>query len=65
MKYNEFFRILKNDGWFEIRQTGSHVIMKHSIKKTQLTVPYHAGKEVKKGLLKSILKQAEININKK
>lgn len=65
MKYNEFFRILKSDGWFEIRQTGSHVIMKHPTKKTQLTVPYHAGKEVKKGLLKALLKQAEINTNKR
>ena len=29
MKYNELFRILKRDGWFEVRQKGSHVIIKH------------------------------------
>lgn len=65
MKYNDLFRILKKDGWFEVRQKGSHVIMQHSIKPKQLIVPYHAGKEVKKGLLSSILKQANINSKKR
>jgi len=65
LKYSELFRILKNDGWFEVRQKGSHVIMHHPTKSEQLTVPYHSSKEVKKGLLTSILKQAGININKR
>jgi len=65
MKYNELFRLLKNDGWYEVRQSGSHVIMKHHEKTEQLTVPYHAGKEVKKGLLTAILKQAGIKTTKR
>lgn len=65
MKYNELFKLLEKDGWFEIRQKGSHVIMQHPIKSGQLTVPYHAGKEVKKGLLNAILKQAAIKTNKR
>ena len=65
MKYNEFFRILKKNGWFEVRQKGSHVIMKHPTKSEQLTVPYHAGKEVKKGLLTALLKQANIKTTKR
>lgn len=65
MKYNELFKILKEDGWFELRQKGSHVIMQHPAKTEQLTVPYHSGKEVKKGLLLSILKQAEIKTDKR
>ena len=51
MKYNELFKLLSKDGWFEIRQKGSHVIMEHPTKTGQITVPHHAGKEVKKGLL--------------
>ena len=51
MKYNELFRMLKKDGWFEVRQKGSHVIMQHYIKPEQLIVPYHAGKEVKKRII--------------
>lgn len=65
MKYNELFKILKKDGWFEVRRKGSHVIMQHPVKHEQLTVPYHAGKEVKKGLLTAILKQANIKIAKR
>lgn len=65
MKYNELFKLLKRDGWFEVRQNGSHVIMKHPTKTEQLTVPYHSGKEVKKGLVSSILKQAGIKTTKR
>ena len=65
MKYNELFRILEEDGWFEVRQKGSHVIMQHRVKSKQLTVPFHAGKEVKKGLLIAIFKQADIKTSKR
>jgi len=65
MKYNELFRILKKDGWFEARKKGSHVIMQNPVKQGQITVPYHAGKEVKKGLLNAILSQAEIKSDKR
>ncbi|MEX2232728.1 MAG: type II toxin-antitoxin system HicA family toxin [Cyclobacteriaceae bacterium] len=57
--------MLKKDGWFEVRQSGSHVIMKHATKAGQLTVPFHAGKEVKTGLLMAILKQADIKTRKR
>ena len=39
--------------------------MQHPEKKTQISVPFHAGKEVKKGLLSSILKQAKIKTEKR
>ena len=65
MKYSELFRLLKRDGWFELRQSGSHVIMKHPTKSEQITVPFHAGKEVKKGLLRTLLKQANIKTTKR
>lgn len=62
VRYGELFRVLKKDGWYIVRQRGSHVLMQHSKKPGQLTVPFHIGKEVKKGLLRSILKQAGIKI---
>ncbi len=65
MKYNELFRLLKKDGWFEVRQKGSHVILQHPAKPVQLTVPNHSGKEVKKSLLTAILKQANIKTKKR
>jgi predicted RNA binding protein YcfA (HicA-like mRNA interferase family) len=65
MKYSELLRLLEKEGWFKERQKGSHIIMRHKDKKGQLTIPNHSSKEVKKGLLEAILKQAEIKIKKR
>jgi predicted RNA binding protein YcfA (HicA-like mRNA interferase family) len=65
MKASELFKLLKKDGWFVIRQTGSHVIMMHPDKKGQLIVPYHRSKEVPTGTLNAILKQANIKTGKR
>ena len=56
---------MKKDGWFEARQKGSHIIMQHPDKEGTIPVPFHASKEVKKGLLKAILKAAKIETNKR
>lgn len=65
MKYNELHRLLKKEGWLNERQSGSHIILVHPNKKEKLTVPNHSSKEVKKGLLKAILKQAGIKTDKR
>ena len=65
MKSSELVRLLKKDGWFVVRQTGSHMIMEHQSKEGKLVVPYHASSEVKKGLLTAILKQAKIKTTKR
>ena len=64
MKSSELLKILKRDGWFEIRQEGSHIMMRHPEKEGTIPVPFHGSKEVKKGLLKAILKEAEIKTDK-
>jgi predicted RNA binding protein YcfA (HicA-like mRNA interferase family) len=48
MKYNDLFKILRKDGWYSDRQKGSHVIMKHPIKKEQLTVLTMLAKKLKR-----------------
>ncbi|MCA0333854.1 MAG: type II toxin-antitoxin system HicA family toxin [Bacteroidetes bacterium] len=40
-------------------------MMRHPTKPEQLTFPNHSGKEVKKGLLTAILKQANIKTTKR
>jgi mRNA interferase HicA len=60
MKSGELVRLLKKDGWFVVRQTGSHMIMKHPVKKGQIVCPYHGSHEVGKGLEKKIKKDAGI-----
>lgn len=65
MKSSELLRLLKKDGWYEVRQKGGHIIMQHPVKHNIVPVPFHASKEVKKGTLQAILKLAEIEISKR
>jgi mRNA interferase HicA len=65
MKSNELLRLLTRDGWVAIRQSGSHVVMEHPSKEGQVIFPNHGSKEVKKGLLNGILKQAKIKTTKR
>ena len=60
MKSSELVRLLKKDGWFIVRQTGSHMIMEHPIKKGKVVCPYHGSPEVGRGLEKKIKKDAGI-----
>lgn len=55
----DVIRVLKTDGWFEVRVTGSHHHFKHKTKPGIVTVP-HPKKELGKGLHNSILKQAKL-----
>jgi predicted RNA binding protein YcfA (HicA-like mRNA interferase family) len=58
MKSSELLRILKQDGWAEMRQKGSHIVMVHPSKKGVLIVPSHGSAEVGTGLANKLLKQA-------
>jgi predicted RNA binding protein YcfA (HicA-like mRNA interferase family) len=55
----EIIRMIEDDGWYEVRVTGSHYHFKHGDKQGVVTVP-HPKKQVGKGLLNSILKQAKL-----
>ena len=58
MKCDELLKILQKAGWYEIRQKGSHKIMRHDKKIKILVLPYHRGKEIPTGTCNRILKQA-------
>jgi predicted RNA binding protein YcfA (HicA-like mRNA interferase family) len=58
MKVGELIRFIENNGWVEVRQSGSHKIFKHPIKKGLLSIPFHKCKEIPTGTLISILKKA-------
>ena len=57
-KAREIVRILEKLGFIQKRQTGSHLMMYHSKLKRIIPVPMHT-KELKKGLVKGLIKQAE------
>ena len=58
MKSSDLLRQLKKDGWYEIRQSGSHKILVHPTKEGFVPYPAHGSKEIGKGLAEKILKQA-------
>lgn len=57
-KPREIIKILQKLGYIQKRQTGSHLIMYHPTLKRIIPIPIHT-KELKKGLTKGIIKQAE------
>ena len=61
MDSREVIGALKQDGWYEVKQAGSHKQFKHSEKKGRVTV-LHPKRDIPLGTLKSIEKQAGIKL---
>jgi predicted RNA binding protein YcfA (HicA-like mRNA interferase family) len=59
----ELLRVLRRDGWQQIRQSGSHVILVHPTKRGRVTVPKHASTTLKLKTLSTILDQAGLTID--
>jgi predicted RNA binding protein YcfA (HicA-like mRNA interferase family) len=57
----EIIRLLRDDGWFEVGQTGSHLHFKHPVKKGKVTVP-HPKRDLPPGTLSSIEKQSGVKL---
>lgn len=57
MKPKELEKIIKNDGWCETSQKGSHRHYKHPTKSGKVTIPFH-NKDLNPDTVKSIMKQA-------
>lgn len=51
-------RALKQAGFTENRQKGSHLVLIHPQSKTRTVVPMHAGRTIKKSLLHAIIADA-------
>jgi predicted RNA binding protein YcfA (HicA-like mRNA interferase family) len=58
MKCSELYRILVNEGWYPVSQSGSHVKMKHNSKPGTIIFPNHGSQELGKGLELKIKKDA-------
>ena len=63
MKVGDAIKILEKDGWYLVRQKGSHKQFKHKLKKGLVTISGHkASDEIATGTMKSIFKQAQIDL---
>ena len=59
--FREAIRLIEDDGWYKVRQKGSHRQFKHDTKKGLVTVAYHSLNDaVPVGTLSSIYKQAQL-----
>ena len=59
MKFKELEKILKDNDWYIYKIVGSHYQFKNYNKLGKITVPRHC-KDLKKGTVNSILKQAGV-----
>jgi predicted RNA binding protein YcfA (HicA-like mRNA interferase family) len=57
----EVCKILSANGFEQVRQKGSHIIMQKRISNSTITVPVPNHSEIKIGTLKSIIRQSEIS----
>jgi predicted RNA binding protein YcfA (HicA-like mRNA interferase family) len=59
MNSRSIIKILEKDGWYKADQSGSHIQLRHPLKKGRVTVP-HPKKDIPIGTLKSIERQSGI-----
>lgn len=56
----EICLILSSQGFVQVRQKGSHVVMQKKMNESTITVPVPQHKEVKDGTLASIIRQSQL-----
>jgi predicted RNA binding protein YcfA (HicA-like mRNA interferase family) len=65
MNARDILRLMKVDGWTELRWKGSHLQLKHPTKPGVVTLPMHGHRDVKPGTLASIERQAGLRLRSK
>ena len=58
MTVREARRLIELDGWYQVRQRGSHRVYRHRQKQGVVVIAGAPGKDVPKGTLNVILKSA-------
>lgn len=57
-KVSEVLNILREDGWYQVSQRGSHRQFKHPYKKGRVTINSKLSDTIEQNILNSIWKQA-------
>lgn len=63
LRADEIIRALEQAGFQTVRQRGSHVRLKHDDGRV-VTVPVHGAQDIGRGLLRKILRDAELTPEK-
>jgi predicted RNA binding protein YcfA (HicA-like mRNA interferase family) len=64
MKVRDIIRALEADGWYLAATEGSHRQYKHPTKPGRVTVAGHPNHDLAAGTLNSILKQAQLRLER-
>lgn len=64
MKVREVLRLLQEDGWYLVKQVGSHRQFKHPTKRGRVTVAGHPSDTLHPKTLTSILRQAGLDLRR-
>ena len=59
-KVREMIKYVEYDGWYFVRQKGSHRQYKHSAKEGRVTIPGNPNDDLLPATAKSILRQASL-----
>jgi len=59
----EVVRVFQRAGWKITRQRSSHVILEKEGYEATLSVPVHKGKNVKRGTLRDLIKDAKMSVD--
>ncbi|WP_045220262.1 type II toxin-antitoxin system HicA family toxin [Desulfonatronum thioautotrophicum] len=58
----EVVKAFQGAGWTVVRQKGSHVALKKSGLEATLSIPVHKGRDVKRGTLRDLIKDAGMSV---
>ncbi|NTV80472.1 MAG: type II toxin-antitoxin system HicA family toxin [Candidatus Aminicenantes bacterium] len=58
MKIRDIIDLLREDGWYQVAQRGSHRQFKHPVKRGRVTIAGHMKDDLAPGTLNSVLRQA-------
>ncbi|MCL5109969.1 MAG: type II toxin-antitoxin system HicA family toxin [Chloroflexi bacterium] len=59
----QVLRVMRKDGWTEVRRSGSHVSLRHPSKPGLVVIPMHSARTVRLGTLAKILKDAGLTVD--
>lgn len=62
LKAQELIRALEKANFHPVRQRGSHLRLRHEDGRI-VTVPVHVGQDIGRGLLRKILRDAELTVD--
>jgi predicted RNA binding protein YcfA (HicA-like mRNA interferase family) len=62
LKAGAIIRRLLEDGWMETKARGSHKNFRHPVKPGKVTVPFHGSRDLPIGTIRSIERQAGLDL---